>query len=37
MSVVKQWKLKHGDKLDWSWYALNGEMVLLVRKAGGRK
>jgi len=32
MSIVRQWALKEGDKLDWSWEARNGEMILLVRK-----
>jgi len=31
MSIVRQWRLK-GDKLDWSWEARNGEMILVVRK-----
>jgi hypothetical protein len=31
MSVVKQWKLKEGDKLDWEWKVQDGEMVLIVR------
>jgi hypothetical protein len=34
MSIVKQWKLKEGDKLEWEWQVLKGEMVLIVRKAG---
>jgi hypothetical protein len=33
MSVVKQWKLKEGNRLDWSWEAVNGELVLIVRRA----
>jgi hypothetical protein len=32
MSIVRQWRLKEGDKLDWSWEARNGEMILVVRK-----
>jgi hypothetical protein len=32
MSIVRQWGLKEGDKLDWSWEARNGEMILVVRK-----
>jgi len=32
MSIVRQWQLKEGDKLDWSWEARNGEMILVVRK-----
>jgi hypothetical protein len=33
MSIVKQWQLKEGDRLDWSWEARNGEMVIVVKKA----
>jgi hypothetical protein len=32
MSVVKQWKLKEGSKLDWEWKVQNGEMILIVKK-----
>ena len=30
MSIVKQWKLKNGDKLDWEWKVIDGKMVLVV-------
>jgi Antidote-toxin recognition MazE, bacterial antitoxin len=30
MSVVKQWKLKDGDKLDWEWKVIDGKMALVV-------
>jgi hypothetical protein len=33
MSVVKQWKLKEGDRFDWEWKVVEGEMVLVVKKA----
>jgi bifunctional DNA-binding transcriptional regulator/antitoxin component of YhaV-PrlF toxin-antitoxin module len=33
MSIVKQWQLKEGDRLDWSWEARNGEIVIVVKKA----
>lgn len=36
MSIVKQWKLREGDKLEWSWEVVNSEMVLRVRKVIGR-
>jgi hypothetical protein len=36
MSIVRQWQLKEGDKLDWSWEARDGEMILLVRRKRGR-
>ena len=36
MSIVRQWQLKVGDKLDWSWEARDGEMILVVRKKRGR-
>ena len=32
MSIIKQWKLKEGDKLEWEWQVLKGEMVLVVKK-----
>jgi hypothetical protein len=34
MFIVKQWGLKSGDQLDWSFSLLNDEMVVVVRKAG---
>jgi hypothetical protein len=37
MSIVKQWSLKEGDKLDWSWEARNSEMVVVVRKVKAKK
>ena len=33
MSIVKQWNLKAGDELDWSWEVIKGDMVVRVRKA----
>ena len=33
MSIINQWKLKQGDKLEWEWQALKGEIVLIVKKA----
>lgn len=33
MSIVRQWKLKEGDKLEWEWKVVEGEMVLVVKKA----
>lgn len=33
MFIVKQWDLKSGDQLDWSFSLLNNEMVVVVRKA----
>jgi hypothetical protein len=32
MNIVRQWQLKEGSKLDWSWEVINGEMVIVVRK-----
>ena len=37
MSIVKQWKLKEGDKLDWEWTVLNNEMVVTVRRGSPDK
>jgi hypothetical protein len=31
MSIVKQFKLKAGDKLDWIFEVKNGELVLAVK------
>jgi hypothetical protein len=27
MSIVKQWKLREGHRLEWSWEVVNDEMV----------
>lgn len=35
-SIVKQWKLKEGDELDWEWKVIDGEMSLHVRKVARR-
>jgi hypothetical protein len=32
MSIVRQWKLKDGDKLDWEWKVIDGQMSLVVTK-----
>ena len=32
MSIVRQWKLKDGDKLDWEWKVVDGQMALIVSK-----
>lgn len=32
MSIVRQWKLKDGDKLDWEWKVIEGQMSLVVTK-----
>ncbi len=34
MFIVKQWGLEVGKQLDWSYEIHNGEMVVVVRKAG---
>jgi hypothetical protein len=34
MFIVKQWNLKAGSQLDWSFTSLNNEMVILVRNVG---
>jgi hypothetical protein len=36
-SIVKQWKLNEGDRLDWSWEILNGKMVLVVSRGSRKK
>jgi hypothetical protein len=32
MSIVRQWKLKNGDKLDWEWKVIEGQLSLVVTK-----
>ena len=32
MNMIRQWDLKPGSKLDWSWEVVNGEMVIVVRR-----
>jgi hypothetical protein len=32
MSIVRQWRLKNGDKLDWEWKVIEGQMSLVVTK-----
>jgi Antidote-toxin recognition MazE, bacterial antitoxin len=32
MSIVRQWKLKDGDKLDWEWKVIDGQMKIVVSK-----
>jgi hypothetical protein len=37
MSIVKQWKMKDGDKIDWEWKVIDGKMVLVVTRASKSK
>ena len=37
MPIVRQWNLKGGDKLDWSWEVRNNEMIVVVRKVKAKK
>ena len=32
MSIVRQWRLQGGDKLDWEWKVIEGQMALVVSK-----
>ena len=32
MSIVKQWKLKDKDKLDWEWKVIDGNLAIVVSK-----
>ena len=32
MNMVRQWNLKPGGKLDWSWEVVIGEMDIVVRR-----
>ena len=31
-SIVRQWKLKDGDKIDWEWKVIEGKMALVVTR-----
>lgn len=35
MSIIKQFKLKAGDKLDWNFEVKEGEIVLVVKPVKG--
>jgi hypothetical protein len=37
ISVVRQWDLKVGDELAWSWEVRKGEMTLVISKVDGKK
>jgi hypothetical protein len=37
MPIVRQWNLKEGDKLDWSWEVRNNDMIVVVRKVKAKK
>ena len=37
MPIVRQWGLKEGDKLDWSWEVRNNEMLVVIRKVEQRQ
>jgi hypothetical protein len=34
MSIVKNWNLQSGDKIDWLWEVHKGKMVVRVTKVG---
>jgi hypothetical protein len=36
-TLVRQWDLKVGDELAWSWEVRKGEMTLIVNKATNKK
>ena len=37
MSLVKQWNLNVGDKLDWTIKICDNELVAVIKKAGKHK
>ena len=37
MFIVKQWRLKAGDKLDWSLESRKNEVTIVVRMAESKK
>ena len=32
MSIIRQWKLQVGDRLEWEWKVIDGQMALVVSK-----
>ncbi|MDW0155786.1 MAG: AbrB family transcriptional regulator [Nitrososphaeraceae archaeon] len=32
MSIVRQWKLEDGNKLDWEWKVIEGQLAIVVSK-----
>jgi hypothetical protein len=34
MFIVRQWNLKEGDKLNWSWEVSNNELFVVIRRVG---
>lgn len=36
-SVVKQWRLQLGDKLDWTWDKVGDKMVIILTKVEGNE
>jgi antitoxin component of MazEF toxin-antitoxin module len=32
-SLVKEWKLKPGNQLEWDWVVINNKMVMTIKKA----
>jgi hypothetical protein len=32
MSIVRQWKLEDGDKLDWKWKVIDEQLAIVVNK-----
>jgi hypothetical protein len=37
ISIVRQWKLKQGDYIDWSWEIVKNEMVVVVKRDTGKQ
>ena len=37
MFIIKQWRLKAGDKLDWSLESRKNEITIVVRMAESKK
>ena len=37
ITVIKQWDLTEDDYLEWTWQVINGEMVMIVKKANFKK
>jgi hypothetical protein len=32
-SLVKEWKLRPGEKLEWNWIVVNNKMLMTIQKA----
>ena len=33
-SLVKEWKLKPSERLEWNWIVVNNKMIMTIKKLG---